>query len=58
MGVLPDSAGRAWFELPAPVTYNFGRIDETGVKTTPFTATEKPLAQPPGFGYIDRIDLK
>jgi hypothetical protein len=58
MGVLPDPDGKAWFELPSPGDYEFSRIDQPGMKTLKFTATEKPLAQPPGFGYIDRIDLK
>ncbi len=58
MGVLPDADGKAWFELPTPGNYEFSRIDQAGMKTTKFTATEKPLTQPPGFGYIDRIDFK
>jgi hypothetical protein len=58
MGVLPDTDGKAWFELPAPGNYEFSRIDQAGIKTIKFTAMEKPLLQPPGFGYIDRIDLK
>ncbi len=58
MGILPDTDGKAWFELSAPGVYEFSRIDKAGLKTVKFTATEKPLAQPPGFGYIDWIDLK
>jgi hypothetical protein len=58
MGVLPDADGKAWFELSSPGVYEFSRIDNAGLKTVKFTAAEKPLAQPPGFGYIDRIDLK
>jgi hypothetical protein len=58
IGTMPDTEGKAWFELPADGDYTFTVIDRTHLKEKPFKATCKPLAQPPGFNYVDKLDLK
>ncbi len=57
MGVMPDAEGKAWFELPVDGDYTFSAFNADQLKALPFKATYKPLAQPPGFGYVDKLDL-
>jgi len=58
MGVLPDKDGKAWFELPADGPYTFVVINENAVKQVDRVMNGKPVAQPPGYGYIEQIDMK
>ena len=54
---MPDSAGRAWFVLPHAGRYVFSHGDGVELRSRDFDAVEKPLRQPPGFAYIDEVDL-
>ncbi len=57
LGVIPDTNGKAWFELAWPGTVTFHDPNPIAPKTKTVKAVYKPLAQPPGFGYIDQVDL-
>ena len=57
LGVLPDPAGKAWFELPVAERYTLAYPSDGGTREVAFDARYKPLRQKPGYDYIDRVTL-
>jgi len=53
MGVLPDTDSKAWFVLPAAGEYTFTHNNQT----TTMNLKEVSSTQPPGYGYIDQLNL-